>query len=166
MRDDEELLPTPEELAEAEALARALEGGAPAGVAGPEDALGAAALLRHAHDTQSSERRAAEDRRIADGMGRSLAAIEARRPVHPRRRWLAPALLVPAAAVAALLVTVRHGERPGGTPVPTPPLALIEAQARAASGRADLSMLDREMRPYREAVYAALGARSSSGGAP
>ena len=166
MSDDEELLPTPEELAEAEALARALEGAAPAGVAGLEDALAAAALLRRAHDTQSNERRAAEGRHIADGVGRSLAAVEARRSVRTRRRWLAPALLVPVAAAAALLVIVRHDDGRGDAPVPAPPLALIEAQARAASGRADLSMLDREMRPYRETVYAALGVRSSSGGAP
>jgi hypothetical protein len=163
---DEEPLPTTKELAEAEALARALEGGAPAGVAGPEDALAAAALLRRARDGESSERQATEDRRIADGVVRALTAIAARRSVRPRRRWLAPLLLVPAAAAAVVLATARRETGPSAPPLPAPPLALLETQARAASGRADLSVLDREMRTYRESVYATLGAPSSTGGGP
>lgn len=163
---DEELPPTAEELAEAEALARALEPGAPRGEAAPEDVLAAAALLRRAHDGESTQRRATEDRRIAGGVARALAALEARRPARPRRRWLAlPALLVPAAAAAVLLVVSRRGGAPSVPPVPAPPLALIEAQARAASGRADLAMLDREMRAYRETIYVALGAQAPSGAA-
>ena len=55
---------------------------------------------------------------------------------------------------------------PSAPPLPAPPLALLETQARAASGRADLSVLDREMRTYRESVYATLGAPSSTGGGP
>jgi hypothetical protein len=165
MSDDEQL-PTAEELAEAEALARALEGGTSPSVTGPEDVLAAAALLRRARDSQSSERRASDDRRIAGGVEHALRALDARRPVRPRRRWLGPALLLPAAAAAILLVAIRRGTGPGASPVPAPPLALIETQARAASGGADLALLDRQMRAYREAVYAALGAGSSSGEGP
>jgi hypothetical protein len=164
MSDDEQL-PTAEELAEAEALAHALEGDASHGVTGPEEVLAAAALLRRARDGQSSERQATESRRVAAGVESALAALDARRPTRPRRRWLAPALLVPAAA-AVLLVTIRRGTGPGAPPLPAPPLALIEAQGRAASGGADLAVLDRQMRAYRETIYVALGARSSPGEAP
>ena len=164
---DEELPPTAEELAEAEALARALEPGAPASAGAPKDVLAAAALLRRAHDGASTERRATEDRHVAGGVARALAALEARRPARPRRRWLAlRALLVPAAAAAALLLIGRRSGAPDVPPVPAPPLALLEAQARAASGRADLAMLDREMRAYRETIYATLGAGAPTGAAP
>ena len=53
---------------------------------------------------------------------------------------------------------------PAAPPLPAPSVTLLEAQARAASGRADLAALDREMRTYRESLYAALAARSSSRG--
>ena len=65
---------------------------------------------------------------------------------------------------SVLLATARRGADPSAAPLPAPPLALFEAQARAAGGGADLAMLDREMRVYRETLYAALAARSSSGG--
>lgn len=163
---DEESLPTAEELAEAEALARALEGDAPAGEPALDDVVATAALLRRARDTQSNERRLEEDRRIAEGVAPSLAALDARRRRRGRWRWLAPAVLVPAAAAAVLIATAGRHAGPGAPPVPAPPLALFEAQARAASGRADLALLDREMRAYRETVYAALGERRSPGGEP
>ncbi|HLK91797.1 MAG TPA: hypothetical protein VKZ18_18040 [Polyangia bacterium] len=162
---DEEREPSAEEIAEAEALARALEKDAPAGpsAAAPGDALGAAALLRRAHAVQSAERRAEESRRLAAAAGQGVAALRARRPARLRWSWLAPTLLVPAAAAVLFVVTGRRAAGPAAAPaLPAPTVTLLEAQARAASGRADLAALDDEMRAYRESLYAALAARSSS----
>jgi hypothetical protein len=79
---------------------------------------------------------------------------------------LLPALLVPATAAAALIVTVVPATRshrasvarsPVDAVIPKPPTTLLEAQAKAARGGGDLSVLDRQMRDYRRAYYAALG---------
>jgi hypothetical protein len=155
--------PSAEERAEAEALARALEAGAPAAAPPPEDALAAAALLQHAQRTQDAGEPARAGARVAAAEARGLAAVDRRRP--RRRRWLLPALLVPATAAAALIVTVMPATRshrftassPVEPVIPKPPARLLEAQAKAARGGGDLSALDRQMRDYRRAYYAALG---------
>ena len=179
---DLEAEPSPEERAEAEALARALEAGeaiaAPppddalgaaallrhARPAPPEDALAAAALLRHARGAQDPGEAARAGARIVAAEARALAAVDKRRP--RARRWLLPALLVPATAAAALIVTVMPASRsylgpaaraPVEPVIPKPPTTLLEAQAKAARGGGDLSALDRQMRDYRRAYYAALG---------
>jgi hypothetical protein len=159
--------PTAEERAEAEALARALEAGAPDALQ-PDDALATAALLRHARRAQDPGDGARAETRIAAAAARVLPAIDRRRP--RRRRWLLPALLVPAGAAALLVVSATLTTRtrlqfisasvtleaavPRAIP---PPVALLEAQARAARGGADLSALDRQMRDYRQAYYSAAG---------
>ena len=152
--------PSAEERAEAEALARALEPGAPAAARPPEDALATAALLRHARRARDPGEPARAGSRIAAAEVRALAAVDRRRP--RRRRWLLPALLVPAAA-AALIVAIMPAKRSFWSSVarepviPKPPATLLEAQAKAARGGGDLSALDRQMRDYRRAYYAALG---------
>jgi hypothetical protein len=156
--------PSAEERADAEALARALQAVAPASAPPPEDALAAAALLRHARRAQDPGEAGQAGARIAAAEARALAAVDRRRP-RPRR-WLLPALLVPATAAAALIVTVvpatrSHlapaGRSPVESVIPKPPTTLLEAQAKAARGGGDLSALDRQMRDYRRAYYAALG---------
>jgi hypothetical protein len=162
---DLEAEPSPEERAEAEALARALEAGEAIAAPLPDDALGAAALLRHARRTQDGNEPARAGARIAAAEARALAAVDGRRP--RRRWWLLPALLVPAGAAAGLIATVTLTTRPAevasavspaGTAIPKPPTTLLEAQANAAHAGGDLSALDRQMRDYRRAYYAALGA--------
>ena len=154
--------PTAEERAEAEALARALEPGAAGGTPPPDDALATAALLRHARRAQDPGDPARAGARIAAAEARVLPAVDRLRPL--RRRWVLPALLVPAGAAAALMLTVgtqQHRALVAGLPseamVPKPPVALLEAQAKAAHAGGDLSALDRQMRDYRRAYYAALG---------
>jgi hypothetical protein len=150
---DDELESTAEERAEAEALARALERGG-AGAMGPEDAASAAALLR------AAARPELEPARLEAAAARGRAALAARR--RPRRLWLLPVLLAPAAAAAALFL-VASSQRSAGlasraprAPLPVPSAELLEAQARAARGRPDLTALDAEMRDFRAAYYAAL----------
>jgi hypothetical protein len=152
--------PTPEERAAAEALARALEparpGEAPPEAPAPEEALGAAALLRHGRALGAPERLAAAAARV-------LPAVDARRPRRRRWPWLVSTLLVPAAA-ALLLFAVptlrRAAPGAGARPLPAPPAPLLEAQARAARGQHDLAALEREMRAYRAAFYDALATRA------
>ena len=166
--NDEERPPTPEEIAEAEALARALEAkGSPdaASAAAPADALAAATLLRRARAAQEAEAQAAG--RIAAAEARVIPAVAGRRPKRRRWSWLAPALFLPAAAAVLLMFVVRRPSTSGGYtaagPLPAPPVALLEAQARAAGGGTDLAALDQRMRDYRERVYAALAARTGDG---
>ena len=147
-REDDELEATEAERAEAEALARALERGA-ARDAGPEDAVAPAALLR------AAARPAPDAARLEAAAARGRAALGARRP--SRLRWLFPIVLAPSAAAAAVALffvsSARHAPVP---PLPQPSAALLEAQARAARGRPDLTALDAQMRDYRAAYYAAL----------
>jgi hypothetical protein len=135
MSDDE---PTPEERREAEALARALEGRPAEGV--PADALATAALLRYAR----SEGRLDPGRAAA--VGRRL------QPTARRWWWLAA---VPVAAAAALVLVARAPQR-----LPPAPKELLVTQAAAAhGGGAELEALDRQMREYRRALFAAGGAK-------
>jgi hypothetical protein len=158
-QDDDDLAATPEELAEAEALARALARGGAAdatGPAAPEDALPAAALLRAAaRPGLDPARLEAAGARARAGVDARRGALDARRAT--RRRWALSALLVPAAAAAAMTLVARPRlSRVAPPPLPRPSAALLEAQARAARGRPDLQALDAEMRDYRAAYYAAL----------
>lgn len=162
MKDDE---PTPEELREAEALARALEG-APSEAAPPPEALEAAALLRHAH--RGGELDPARAQVIAAG----LRAQVQQQPRPPRRRrwiWLLPPLAVGAAALVLLLpmTLLRRpdsvpppavtGPLPRLTAFPAPGAALLAAQAEAARGGGQgLGDLDAQMRAYRQALFARL----------
>jgi hypothetical protein len=143
--DDE--APTPEELREAEALARSLEG--EAGAAPPADVMPVVGLLRQARapGMQPARTRALADRLRADALPR------------PRRGrlwlwWLLPPL--GAAAIAVLLLfPVGHAPRPLAPPRPSG--ALLAAQAAAARGdRAALETLEREMRGYRRALLGQL----------
>jgi hypothetical protein len=131
--------PSPEELREAEALARALEGDP--GVAAPADVLPVVQLLRHAHSPAQ----------LSDERSQALAARLRVAPVaRARRRWWLVAPLAAAAAAGMLFASLR------GTPVTElrPSGALLAAQAAAARGdRAALERLDREMRSYRQSQF-------------
>src|SRR4051812_38507147 len=147
-RDDDELEATPQERAQAEALAHALERGA-ARDAGPVDAVAPAALLR------AAARPTIDPARLETAAARGRAALGARR--RSRLRWLLPALLAPSAAAAvALFLVASPARRAPSPPLPLPSPALLQAQARAARGRPDLSALDAQMHDYRAAYYAAL----------
>lgn len=144
-----ELEPTEEELAEAEALARALERGV--ADAPPEDALEAAAVLRFSRDGG----------RLAPERGEAIletVLAEARPASPPQRaplwRWLVPVSLAAVAAVVAL--TLRP---PAARPLalPAPSEALLRAQAAAAAG--DGRALDEAMASYRGEVLASLEGR-------
>jgi hypothetical protein len=152
MKDDEPS-PTPEELREAEALARALDG-APSDAAPPPEALETAALLRHGGGELDPAR------------AQALAA-KLRAEVRPRpRRRLWPVLVPLALGVAvlvilpsALLLRSRQlppsAVSPAGLPAPT--AALLAAQAEAARGHEQaLGALDAQMRSYRRALFARL----------
>jgi hypothetical protein len=142
---------TAEEVVQAEALARALEEDEGRRVEGADDVLETAAFLHHVRAVQTG---AAQPAAVAAPDGRTLAAVDARHP-RLRWRWLIPALLVPA-AVGLLLSTSMEWRTAPVAPLPVPPLALLQAQAQAAKGRADLAALDRLMRDYRASYYAAL----------
>jgi hypothetical protein len=145
MKDDE---PTPEELREAEALARALEG-APSESAPPPEALETAALLRHAHGGGQ----------LDPARAQALAA-KLRAEVRPRRRRWWWAVLVPVAVGTAgvmLFATTMQRRGPALPPLPAPGPAVLAAQAEAARGRPQaLADLDAQMRAYRQALYARL----------
>jgi hypothetical protein len=147
MPDEEE--PTPEELEEAAALARALDRGQSHGRV-PEDALTAAHLLRYAKDGG------------ALGPVRSEAiladVLERARPPAPsraRRFTLAGLLALGAAAGAALYLAPRAPVT--AARLPEPPMTLLSAQADAARARASgVTALSAEMGSYRARVYATL----------
>jgi hypothetical protein len=137
--------PSPEELREAAALARALEG--EPGVDAPADVSPVVHLLRHAHNPAQlpPERSQALAARL-----RAEPMARARR----RRWWLAAPLA--AAAAGLLFASLRGTFAP--RPPPRPSGALLSAQAAAARGdRAALDRLDREMRGYRRALFRQLG---------
>jgi hypothetical protein len=153
---------TPEEQAQALALARALEkgGGQDESLvkAALAESLETAALLR-----QSQQGKLPEPSHVMDAV---LPALQARR--KPRRWWLWPAILLPATTVALVIVAVpmqMRSSAPAPVAVPTvitlqPTVELLKAQADLARGdRKALAALDKEMRRYRESFYSALGAR-------
>ena len=149
-QDDEE--PTAEELAEAEQLARALERGHSAGSV-PEDALGAAALLRFAKDGGALSPEQSE--RILE----DVLAQARPRAVRPRFAATLLGLLgLSAAGVASILFVVRS-QAPEPASLPAPPHELLEAQLSAANMRSSLTTLDVETARYRQAFYAKLRER-------
>ena len=142
--------PTPEELREAQALARALAADVPETEA-PRDALETAALLRSTRSTGVL----APERERARAAGVGGAAPGERRP-RPRRWLPVMALGASLALVASLLLFLR----PSGPPSAPgrPPLELLEAQARAAAREPGaLTALDREMQLYRRQIHSSLG---------
>ncbi len=156
---DEE--PTEEELREAMELARALDRGTADDA--PEDALGVAALLRHAQDGSElgSER--------ADSLFEEVMR-DAKPPKREKRatltwlRWLVPTGAFVAAA-AALLLFLRPAPEVRAARLPEPPPELLMAQLRAAAGGssdgAEAAQDDEERAfgRYRSGVYAALEER-------
>jgi hypothetical protein len=146
--EDEE--PTAEELREAEALARALDGGHAAPDV-PDDALETAALLRHANDGGT----------LAPERARDLLedAIRRARPARSRAafRWRLFGVLGLGAAAAGVALLLRSGPVSTAAKLPPPPRALLEAEldaARSPPSRPDA--LDDQMRAYRGVVYASL----------
>ncbi|HVW26271.1 MAG TPA: hypothetical protein VHC69_12945 [Polyangiaceae bacterium] len=148
--DEEE--PTPEELLEAERLARALERGhSPEPV--PEDALGAAALLRFSKDGGALATPTRE-RILEDVLSR---AKPSRRRPHVIGTVLG--LLGLSAAGAASIALVVRSQSPEPASLPEPPRELLEAQIAAANMRSSLTTLHVETRRYRETFYAKLRER-------
>ncbi len=143
--------PSEEELAEAAALARALERGT--AQSPPEDALQAAALLSFSRDgAELSQDRA--DKILAD----VFAEAKVRRPEKASAwwRWLVPASLVGVAATAAVLISINPGVS-DPTTLPAPTQSLLQAQAAAASG--DTDSLGEAMDNYRSSVLSNLERR-------
>jgi hypothetical protein len=154
---------TPEEQAQAEALAHELERAGSSAASSEHDS---AALLRQAHGNTT----ALEERALAY----VLPALQARRKT---RRWLiVPAILIPATAGLLLLVLptmARFAPAPTlsqpplgltGAPSvyanPAPSSALLQAQASAARGdRQAFAALDAQMRHYRAEFYRSLEGR-------
>lgn len=146
--DDEE--PTEQELAEAAALARALDRGGEASA--PEDALSTASFLRYA------------SRGAVLDPDRSQAILEdalrgARKEQRRRRRLgLFAAFGLSIAAASVLLFARTLPKEPA--PLPSPPAELLSAELEAArAGAENLAALESEMRPYRGRIYAALEER-------
>jgi hypothetical protein len=146
--------PTAEEREEALRLARALER-APGSGDALDDALGAAAFLRHARGAFDLD-----DERKEVIIERALAEA---RPVAPSKRsWMErlgfrPWLVLTAAlTMTALVLVLRPGPR--AVALPSPPLELLRAQGVVASG-GNAAELERQMKGYRADVYAALGRR-------
>ncbi|MDD9937420.1 MAG: hypothetical protein OXT09_27665 [Myxococcales bacterium] len=187
MIDDDATDPSEEELAEAAALAEALEGRGGDGTL-PEDAAEAAALLRYAGpegELSGARAEAILEDLVAGGLPER--APVARRPWW-RGLWGAAVMSGLTAAAVALLV-VRSADRVGMSPhagaspaspapsavappsraeaelgrmpvpLPAPPASLLSAQAEASKGKAERRRLDAEMARYRETVLRDLEAR-------
>ena len=155
MTDDEENPPTDQELREAAALARALDGAPLEGPTAPADALEAAALLRASG--QSIELDPARSAEILADLQRQV------RPVVPSMRW-ARAVVGMASLAAAVLVVVLTSRVASPPPVaralPRPSSALVGAQLRAIRHPSDPNAaLDQELHRYRETLYAELERR-------
>ncbi|RLB53888.1 MAG: hypothetical protein DRJ42_10640 [Deltaproteobacteria bacterium] len=163
---DDEL--SPEELAEAEALRRALDRGA-GDPALPDDALEAAALLRYS----------AGDDELGEGrMDAILGDVfaEAKVPAQPDEeeaktapwlgwlKWLFPVGGLAAAAAVAMLAVMSAEPAPmdgtAATRLPAPTAALLRAQAQAAGpGEEGQLALASAMGSYRGAVLGSLQER-------
>jgi len=143
--------PTPEEIREAEALARALEGDGSSPDL-PENALQTACLLRS--DDLDQERSQAVFEQVVAG-----TALEKQKQ-HPTRRWLIPVGGLATAAVVGILLAVPQASQPGPAALPDPEPALLQAQVKAASPKSqDLLALAEQMNRYRRNMYQALSER-------
>lgn len=168
---DDERDPTEEEIREAEALARALEG--EVRDEAPTDALETAALLRASQDRgelselrqRAVQKRVLEAEAAAAPDGHEAAGEDDEEAEEPGTRWLrwvAPAATV--AAAAAVMLVFIPGDRPVGTSLPPPGSGLLRAQAAAARGEAaDAAMLQVGMRRFRARYFAALERRYRGG---
>ena len=140
--------PSAEELAEAEALARALDRGVSGG--GHDDLLGTAALLRYDQDQG-----ALPEPRSEALLAEVLSTVRRPKKRSGLQRWF-PAFATAAAAVA-LVVAGSLAVDSARPPLPAPSVALLRAQAAAATGNAEA--LDGAMEGYRSEVLAALAER-------
>lgn len=145
--DDED--PTEQELAEAAALARALDGSAAASA--PEDALSTASFLRYA--THGAALDPERSQAILEDALRGARKAQRR----SRRLGFFAAFGISIAAASVLLFTRIVLQEPA--PLPAPPSGLLSAELDAARGAGDLAALDSEMRPYRGRIYATLEER-------
>ncbi len=147
-----------EELAEAEALMRALERGS--GTDLPEDALETAALLRYS---------AGEDELGEARMDAILDDVfdNAKQPEKEEApslwlswlRWLVPVGAL-AAASAFALVMMSQGPAPVATRLPPPDVALLTAQAQVASQTEGADgALASAMGDYRQVMLSSLSQR-------
>lgn len=144
--DDTE--PSAEELAEAEALARALDRGS--GSAAERD-LETAALLRFAKDGGALD--PARSQAVLDDV---LSRAKPPRRAPSWRLILFGALGLSAAG-AAVLLFVAQAPVPEASSLPAPPRALLDAQIQATAAQtASLEPLGAELKPYRVAVYTAI----------
>jgi hypothetical protein len=151
-QDDDDLPPSEEELAEAEALARALERGTARGAV-PEDALRAGHLLRYAKDGGALD--PARRDAILDEALRHARVPAPKRPI----RWSLLGALGLAAAGAVALVVTRQGAPAVAATLPAPSRALLGAELEATRSREGLAALGTEMTPYRAQMYAVLEER-------
>ena len=146
------------ELAEAQALAEALEG---RGAEPPDEALQTAALLRYSGD----DGELAPER--ADAILSELDAVPLPKPAPRQRGWLVwlPLGVGAAAAVAVTLFLAQPAAKapvvleaaPAPASLPAPDAKLLAAQAAAADGKDD-ERLQTEMKAYRERMLRALEA--------
>ncbi len=164
---DESVEPSEEELAEAEALARALDRGTGTPSL-PDDALATAALLRYSQD--GGELPGARKSQILDDVFAQAkpARVETRASGVAWLswlKWLVPVAGLGAVAAAVLVFVVLPQAAPGptemaATALPAPRIELLRAQARAAMPGADADAeLSAAMRSYRGELYAALEER-------
>lgn len=163
----DEKSPTSQEVLEAEALSRALEGDGSASEI-PEDALAAAAFLRYSQDGGEL----AEDRKQAlrAEIINHAEEVAAKRALRPQKRsWLRPVSVLvgglTAAGLAFFLVVTPTDEPPQlGLEIPTPSSQLLQAQLSAAEGNQEgFEQLSNEMRAYRGELYATLSDRYRGG---
>ena len=143
--------PTPEEIREAEALARALEGDGSSPDL-PEDALQTACLLR-AGDLDQKTSQAVFEKVLADS---DLAKPKSR---PARLRWLVPVGGLATVALVGILLAQPQAQ-PAPATLPEPEAALLQAQGEAASPKGqDLVALAEQMNRYRRNMYQALSER-------
>jgi hypothetical protein len=149
--------PTAEEEAAATALRRALEEGEAAGPARAEAEAGAFLAFSRDAGALAPGRAAAVLRRVLDATPVAPAPVPVRqRPARRPWRWALPAAACAAAAALLLALSLRTPK----VGLPPPPRALLHAQLAAArGGPVAAPALEREMRAYRERLYATLGHR-------
>lgn len=163
----DEKSPTSQEVLEAEALSRALEGDGSASDI-PDDALAAASLLRYSQDGGDL----AEDRKQAlraEIIGYAEEMAAKRTTERAKHSWLRPiGALVGGFAAAGfaifLVVTPSNAPQEAGPGIPLPSSQLLEAQLSAAEGDPQgFEQLSNEMRVYRGELYATLSDRYRGG---